>query len=118
MPFVFAILFAFSSQLLVAQSSLNEPKCLHIPKQSKPSPLIKYLFEKYGVEETESILLNKSYFESINQVTILFGVDYDFAIQQLNQFIADEQDIVLINELNIKKSRLINFSDIEHLLIK
>lgn len=52
MPFVFTILFAFSSQLLVAQSSLNEPKCLHIPKQSKPSPLIKYLFEKYGVEET------------------------------------------------------------------
>jgi hypothetical protein len=111
-------LFVFFNEFLFAQNTQGEPNCIHVVKKSNPSPLIQYLSGKYGIEDTERILLSKSDYESINGVTVLFGSEYNSIISNLNQLIAKEQDPLVITNLNAKKSKLVNFLDIENQLIK
>lgn len=116
--FLLIILFVFFNEFLMAQNPEREPNCIHVVKKSNPSPIIKYLSEKYGIEDTERILLNKSYYEIVNGVTVLFGSEYNSIINNLNQLISKEQDPLIITDLNAKKSKLVNFLDIENQLIK
>jgi hypothetical protein len=116
--FLLVILFVFFNEFLLAQNSEREPNCIHVVKKSSPSPIIKYLSEKYGMEDTERILLNKSHYESVNGVTVLFGLEFSTILNNINQLIATAKDLEVITELNARKAKLVNFLDIENQLIK
>jgi len=112
------VLSGFYPKLIKAQVLENEPTCIHIIKKSNPSPIINYLISKYGVIKTESILIRKANYETENNVIVLFGKTYIETVKQLDELIANEFNQDIINDLKLRKSTVINFSEIENQLIK
>ena len=115
-----SILFAFftlNACNLDAQSQQSEPSCTHHVKSSGYSEIINYLSKKYGLEQTELILLRKTNYETQNDVIVLFGKSYLLAVSQLDELIASSNDEEILNNLKVKKSKLVNFISIENQLL-
>lgn len=85
---------------------------------SNPNVLIQYLSGQYGYEDSERILLNLRNYEDQNQVIVLFDKDYQLVKSRLENGLITSKDADIISSLQKKLAQLVNFKDIETLLIK
>ena len=84
-------------------------------KKSSIKPKLEYLFGKYGVPQSEQIILNQYDYEQENNVRVLFGDKYTQVIANYNNTILNTSSSAIITILEEEKSRIINFLDVEHL---
>lgn len=97
-----------------AQSS--EPTCEHIVRHKATPAFLKYLFQTYGVEETEQILLRMKVYEVENNVKVLFSKDFNVMMEKLNSLISNTSNSEEINRLNDRKAIFVKFETIENQL--
>ncbi len=108
---------SFSSMNLNLMAQDNDPFCIHIIRNKNTSTLLEYLFKKYGVENSELILLKMKNYEINHQVNVLFSSDFNLLMEQLNSIIQTTNDLELIDRLNERKTKFVKFEDIEITLI-
>lgn len=100
-PILFILFLNFSSMCFSQVHGNNE------------NPMLVYLFNKYGVEESESILMKIKRYEALYEVFVFERSEYLTKINLLEQRISATNDHDLINALKLKKSKIICFQDIE-----
>lgn len=90
-----------------------EPFCtITVHKQETPSILI-YLFDRYGIEQSELIMINLQEYEINNNVKVLDNESYLNYISQIDEQLVGLTDEEKINDLLSLKNRVVNIISIE-----
>ena len=92
------------------------PLCYYSVMHEETPALLAYLFEKYGVEHSEAILLNVQEYEAENDVKVLHLDRYTLLMKQLNHAIQQASGNETATLLLEKKAKLVLFTTIEHLV--
>lgn len=90
-----------------------EPQGSHTIHKQEIPPLLQYLFEKYGVEESELIMINIQLYEEQNLVKVLDQNTYLNYVENINAQIDVTSDVEKIEELQSLKSKVISVLSIE-----
>lgn len=113
---ILPLLFCFVTLNTTAQES-NQLESTISVNHSEIKPLLEYLFKKYGIEASETICLNIQDYEMRNNVIVLFEEKYTKMVSDLDNEIQQTNNSEELLKLQTKKSRLINFQTIEHLVV-
>ncbi len=97
-----------------SQNSLNAEV---FTVNNQPKRLLAYLFDKYGIQESELILLKVRQYEAENKVIVLSQTDYSTQIERINAKILIEVDVDMQIQLETEKSKIINFILIEEYIL-
>ncbi len=111
--FLIAVFVLVSNKDINAQEANTTKATLTVTKEPTLKPLLQYLFNTYGIEESEEILLKIQDYESNNNLKVLFNVRYNLEIQKIEIAITNSKTKEESFRLTESKSRIINFSQIE-----
>ena len=106
----------FSLSILTSFSQGSENAAV-FTINNQPKGLLTYLFNKYGIEESELILLKIRQYELENNVIVLTQIDYLARIERINAKISIENDVDKQNQLETEKLKIINFILIEEFIL-
>jgi|GEM_PF-5361088 len=95
------------------QSESNEPYCTVLVHYSDAPPLLAYLFEKYGVEDSERITTNIHNYELNNAIVVMDNTSYQEYIENINTQLIDQFDPIKILILESEKLKVENILNIE-----
>lgn len=94
----------------------NDPICVHTIRHRNVSPLLDYLFKKYGVETSEQIVLNMQSYELEHSVFVLHSSEYNLLMERMANLMAIAANQSELDRLQERKSKFVKFEDIEVLL--
>lgn len=100
---------------LIAQENSQLQSTITI-RNSETRPLLQYLFDHYGIEDSEAICLNIQNYELEHNVKVLFENQFNKQIQSVDLKIEDTDNPKQRALLEDKKKRFVNFSDIENIV--
>ncbi len=100
----------------IAQTTTNSS--FRVTNQGNEEPLLKYLFDTYGIEASEQVLLNMVAYQTTENVFVLFGNRYKDEINRMNKALSKTSSIAETQDIENEKNKLVAFSAIEHLLTK
>lgn len=109
--FVSSLILLSTLQLLA--QDITEPKATIKTENNNPRPLLKYLFNTYGIEDSERILLNIKDYETTHNIKVLFIDEYQDQVQKIETKLATTASKEEYVRLSDYKTRFINFSEIE-----
>jgi hypothetical protein len=98
--------------------SAQEHAEIKVKKTGTTKPILQYLFDTYGVDASEQILLNIESYEQTNNTLVLFGNKYTNRIESIDKQISISTDISEIAALQKKKSATVDFKSIEKFITK
>jgi hypothetical protein len=100
----------------MALAQENDPICVHVIRHRDISPLLDYLFNKYGVEVSEQILLNMKNYEAEHEVFVLFSSEYNLLMERMNNLMFTASNQSELDRLQERIAKFVKFEDIEDLL--
>lgn len=111
---LFTSVFMWTSSF--GQNESEQVYVSHTSYDNDPKPLLSYLFQKYGIEETELIILRIQEYETVNNIQVLEDSAYQREIEKINLLISNAQDSQEIITLNNLKNRISSILSIEPIL--
>lgn len=111
------ILYLFFSLSILTSFSQGSENAAVFTVNNQPNGLLTYLFDKYGIQESELILLKIRQYEVENKVVVLSQADYLARIERINAKISIETDVDKQNQLETEKLKIINFILIEEFIL-
>lgn len=109
----------FSCLLIGMSCSTNlfaQSKGEYVEYHSDPSELVVYVSQKYGMDQTERIILNKQVYEFQHQVTVLCPNEYAALTVQLQQLADASTTVDEKNHWLLALSKLVLISTIEPII--
>jgi len=116
--FILLVLFITVSLKLAAQEPVQPKASVTIKTVGTTSPILQYLINKYGAEDSERILLNIKDYESTYKVFVLTDSQYENKVESINKKINltdnhEEKEVLIA-----RKNTFINLISIETLVTK
>jgi hypothetical protein len=96
-----------------SQNDNSEPFCKIIVHYSNTPPLLKYLFSKYGIEDSERITVNIQTYELENNVSVLDDRSYLEYVANIDNQLVGQTDPEKIAIIEAEKLKVINILTIE-----
>jgi hypothetical protein len=110
---LFLILFSVFTQVSAQESSQTITCTMKETSISNPNELLNYLFNKYGVEMSEQIVLEMKAYQNQNKVTVLSIQEYELHINNLDQQIQQATDLDVKLLLEKEKAKVVSIETIE-----
>ena len=98
--------------------SAQEHAEIKVNKTGTPKPMLRYLFDTYGITNSEQILLNIKSYEQSNNTIVLYGNKYTNRIKSINNQISTTSDVLEIAVLEKNKTAIVEFKSIESFITK
>ena len=110
------MLLLFVSTNAISQNIIQPEASIIIKSSEQLKPILNYLFNTYGIEDSERILLNIHNYELENNVKVLFENQYTEEIQKIDAALATKKTTEEYIRTAQYKAQIINFSQIESIV--